>query len=1137
MWGIACLSWMRLFRGAASWALLLSTTVTLFAQNPNSDTTSTGQVLTVHITAPDSGQIFPGPPPCEVPVAGLVTLSSVADTALNLFYVLDLSGSTADITVFPPVDVTGDGRVDAADDLNGDGFAGDILDAEIAGALALHASIHNLNEVSVGVVGYASAAAVADVSPAPGFQNLTAPPRADEQPNGVEDVEEVLKSMDSRVLQGGSIDLFTPITRDSLGNSTNFEAALQTVLAAAEAAPAGRKTLVYFLSDGRNETGGTIDDEIAGAAELGITINTVGITEGSDPTDLRTIAEGTGGTFVQVNNPADLRVTLPNIPVAEITDFTVNGQPVALSSAGTFATTLTLAGGPAEILATAVADDGTTVTAGLPVFCVAPLACDAQIVSPNDGSAVCGDSVEVTVTTEVSGGLPPITAACTINGVPATEEEGMFTAKIPVNTGDNPITAVCTFTDALGSQVVCEAGVDVVRAAPPRCGLEILSPVDSSVVFNDSVQVTGFIEKFGGQAPLTTACEVNGVPVPLTDSLFTVSLPCEQGENILVAQCTVEDSCGQQTVCSDTVRVFCVQPLTCDLEILEPQALAQLCGDSVQVRAVSRVRGGLAPYTRDCTINGVVPEVVDDTLLVATVPITAGHDTIAVTCSVTDALGNRAVCADQVAVFRLPVPTCHAEILSPPNGFATTADSTEVTGRLVILNGIGRLEVECLVNEVSASHSFLDSLFSAKVPLAPGENTIAAVCRVTDRCGSTGVCTDTVMVTREAPIDLALDFQTPVEGEFVCGDSVQVTAVTRITGGVPAFTVQCDINGRAATLTDSVITATVPVTENETVIVVNCSVEDAVGNQAARSDTLRVFRDAIPPSCSFTDNGTVATGTFVDNESGIGSVEAANLRNAVLVVEPFTPGDKTVSFRVEAVDPAKPKGFSINVADLCGNTFNCDPILFTLSTDGDAREVAFTFPAIDRYLEITNHGLTEIRLDLNGHAFAFFVDPQRVARDMNAFHLPAEGQVTVDLQPYLQEGENNLTVGFAGPVGSFAQLMLIDVVERVDFVLDLQALPEAFALAQNYPNPFNPTTRIVYEIPRHRTEGVRVQLRVYNLLGELVRTLVDEPKQPGRYVATWDGRDERGAPVSSGIYIYQMVAGSFKAARRLVLLR
>jgi hypothetical protein len=90
-----------------------------------------------------------------------------------------------------------------------------------------------------------------------------------------------------------------------------------------------------------------------------------------------------------------------------------------------------------------------------------------------------------------------------------------------------------------------------------------------------------------------------------------------------------------------------------------------------------------------------------------------------------------------------------------------------------------------------------------------------------------------------------------------------------------------------------------------------------------------------------------------------------------------------------------------------------------------------------------------------------------------------------------------------------------------------------FTLEQNYPNPFNPVTTIKYSIPSVGAENfLPVQLKIYNLLGQEVATLVNEPRPPGNYDAKFDASN-----LSSGIYLYKLRAGDFKAVRKLLLLK
>lgn len=94
-------------------------------------------------------------------------------------------------------------------------------------------------------------------------------------------------------------------------------------------------------------------------------------------------------------------------------------------------------------------------------------------------------------------------------------------------------------------------------------------------------------------------------------------------------------------------------------------------------------------------------------------------------------------------------------------------------------------------------------------------------------------------------------------------------------------------------------------------------------------------------------------------------------------------------------------------------------------------------------------------------------------------------------------------------------------------------IPEVYALAQNYPNPTCGQTSILYQIP----ENTYVTLKIYNVVGQLIRTLVDEPMKAGYYRVNWDGRNESNDKVASGIYFYRIKAGSYIKMKKMVLVQ
>ncbi len=104
-------------------------------------------------------------------------------------------------------------------------------------------------------------------------------------------------------------------------------------------------------------------------------------------------------------------------------------------------------------------------------------------------------------------------------------------------------------------------------------------------------------------------------------------------------------------------------------------------------------------------------------------------------------------------------------------------------------------------------------------------------------------------------------------------------------------------------------------------------------------------------------------------------------------------------------------------------------------------------------------------------------------------------------------------------------------------VLEDGVLPERFTLGQNFPNPFNPTTQIRYGIPATSKGAHRTVLTIYNLLGQPMRTLVDAIQGAGNYLVTWNGMDDQGRTVPSGVYIYRLASGEFGDSRKLVLVK
>jgi hypothetical protein len=133
-------------------------------------------------------------------------------------------------------------------------------------------------------------------------------------------------------------------------------------------------------------------------------------------------------------------------------------------------------------------------------------------------------------------------------------------------------------------------------------------------------------------------------------------------------------------------------------------------------------------------------------------------------------------------------------------------------------------------------------------------------------------------------------------------------------------------------------------------------------------------------------------------------------------------------------------------------------------------------------------------------------------------------------------GIPNLVFDIALAVKNLRAMAMISVLTSVD-IEQKKLQPQSYALSQNYPNPFNPTTVIRYSLspnpsPNGRGEGVRVTLKVFDLLGREVATLVNEKKDAGRYSVQWDA-----SRLSSGVYFYTLQAGEYRDTKRMILLK
>lgn len=169
------------------------------------------------------------------------------------------------------------------------------------------------------------------------------------------------------------------------------------------------------------------------------------------------------------------------------------------------------------------------------------------------------------------------------------------------------------------------------------------------------------------------------------------------------------------------------------------------------------------------------------------------------------------------------------------------------------------------------------------------------------------------------------------------------------------------------------------------------------------------------------------------------------------------------------------------------------------------------------------------------------VEIRTLNADTTAFWCYFDGQELLGC-PIYDTGDDRMSAGmygvfsfqqgYAGIPGYYDNIVVNSLLTSVDDNSET-GLPDGFSLEQNYPNPFNPDTQISYQL----TTSGYISLNIYDLLGREIKTLVSKEQASGNYTVSWDGKDESGNIVPSGIYLYTLKAGSFTESKKMILMK
>jgi len=189
---------------------------------------------------------------------------------------------------------------------------------------------------------------------------------------------------------------------------------------------------------------------------------------------------------------------------------------------------------------------------------------------------------------------------------------------------------------------------------------------------------------------------------------------------------------------------------------------------------------------------------------------------------------------------------------------------------------------------------------------------------------------------------------------------------------------------------------------------------------------------------------------------------------------------------------------------------------FTLVSAGSVKRLNIVHDSMDVYVI----GNFDVTAKTANHSFS------QTGYWYNYFNGDSISVSQLDAEVTLEPGEFHIytTVKLPTP-----EQGIVTDVERIED----EFIVEEFYLAQNYPNPFNPTTNIRFQI----VDRGFVSLKIYDLLGREVKTLVNEELANGIYNVSWNGDNEFGEKVSSGIYFYKLETGSYTSTKKMMLIK
>ncbi len=466
-------------------------------------------------------------------------------------------------------------------------------------------------------------------------------------------------------------------------------------------------------------------------------------------------------------------------------------------------------------------------------------------------------------------------------------------------------------------------------------------------------------------------------------------------------------------------------------------------------------------------------------------------------------------------LFSIPLLAQEAEVdsLAIAPSDTTVAVGDEITFEATAFDSVG-VEIEDAEVTWSSSNSLLGSIDAEGLFEALSEGTVYVTATSDSVSDSTLVTVTAEEPEPEDPVAASVTIS-PEEAEIAVGDSVQFEAAV-------LDSEEEEIDGLTVTwsLTDSTVASidstglVIGLAEGET------KVNASVGEVSGEAEVTVVNEIVLEPGVNTVNflrqkaDGKITKfgGTITEGETvTIGGIPSPlNFMNGTKIFFPENSlsEDITITFKLPQIGKVQGKTVVFPDSVLTAVTF----------------EVSVNDSVVSPY---TFEVPLEVSLPFKrGLLSKLGIEPE----DLGMFFVTESGELVEEgiTDISLDEESNRIT----GIIEHFSDIALAQKT-NVPTVAEENNLPTGFSLSANYPNPFNPETSIDFVIP----ETSHVSLTIYNALGQHVKTLASEVKSAGSYTVVWDGRDDAGRLVNSGVFFYRMKAGNIIRTNKLMFLK